>query len=656
MKLSSLILFALYGVAGAETITYDDHIQDLFGSHCSKCHNEDKKKGGLNLMTYTGLMAGGSSGASVVPGNAKDSLLYLTMTHEEEPTMPPKRDKLPKKDLDMVMNFIKQGVKETGSSKALIAKKETMLDLSSGAGETFSGPGAMPKVVHTKQVNLSKRGNSIISLAHSPRSPLVAIGGYEQVLLYNSDNGELMGVWPFKEGTIRDLQFNPNGKVLVASGGQDGASGKIVAWDITKTNRIMEVGKEFETLMAASLSSDLQFFASSAASSSFKIASVTNKEDTEVIKKHTNWLTSISYSPDGILLATGDRDGGLYVWESHSKQRLYSLTAHKSKISKLRWKHDSNLLLSAGEDGEIIIWNMMNGRKLKSWKAHNPGVLSVDISIKGQVATSGRDNLVKIWDANGKLQKTIKGFNDLPLSVKFNHDGSKLLTGDWLGNVKSWNVSDVKEHKSYASFYSSPIKAKPAPAVAKTAAPKPTPKKVVAKPAPKVAEKPKAPVPAKTNMPAKPAPKVVAKSKAPAPAKTNMPAKPAPKVAEKPKAPAPAKTNMPAKPVPKVVGKPKAPAPVKTNMPAKPATKVVTKSKAPAPAKTNMPAKPAPKVATKPKAPTPAKTKEKAVAKKETEKTKTKSPIKATPKPPTVPAKQTQPIQPKKAEGKKTSA
>jgi len=453
MKLSIILLFALSSVAGAETITYDDHVQELFGSHCSKCHNADKKKGDLDLMSYSGLMAGSASGPIVVAGNPKDSMLYLTMTHEEEPTMPPKKDKLPQKDLDLIFKFIQQGVKETSNSKALVAKKEFNLDLSGGLNQKFEGPGVMPKNIVVQTVNLSQRGNAVIALAHSPRSPLVAIGGLEQVVLYNSDNGELQGVWPFQEGYLRDLRFTPNGKVLVASGGQDGALGKIVAWDVENNLRILEIAKEFETLFAASLSSDLKNYASSACSSSFKIGSVSDKNDVEVIKKHTNWLTSISYSPDGILLATGDRDGGIMVWESHSKQRLYSFSNHKNKISKLSWSPDSNLLLSASEDGELMIWNMINGSKLKSWKAHNEGVLSVDISNKGQIATSGRDKLVKLWDSNGKLEQTIKGFEDLPLSVKFNHDGEKLITGDWLGNIKAWDVKDAKELKSFASYF-----------------------------------------------------------------------------------------------------------------------------------------------------------------------------------------------------------
>ena len=39
-------------------------------------------------------------------------------------------------------------------------------------------------------------------------------------------------------------------------------------------------------------------------------------EMVESIKKHTDWIQAISFSPDGVLLATADRNGGLHLWEA----------------------------------------------------------------------------------------------------------------------------------------------------------------------------------------------------------------------------------------------------------------------------------------------------------------------------------------------------
>src|SRR3954453_11739200 len=93
-----LLLFALLTLpayaGAAEKITYDDHVRAIFNSNCVICHNPDKNKAGLNLTTYQGALAGMSNGKIFQPGAPDDSLIYLLVTHQEEPHMPPKSGKL----------------------------------------------------------------------------------------------------------------------------------------------------------------------------------------------------------------------------------------------------------------------------------------------------------------------------------------------------------------------------------------------------------------------------------------------------------------------------------------------------------------------------------------------------------------------------------
>jgi mono/diheme cytochrome c family protein len=55
--------------------TYDNYAGPLFTQKCGACHG-DLASGGLNLLTYTGLMDGGKDGAVIVPGDSVNSLLF----------------------------------------------------------------------------------------------------------------------------------------------------------------------------------------------------------------------------------------------------------------------------------------------------------------------------------------------------------------------------------------------------------------------------------------------------------------------------------------------------------------------------------------------------------------------------------------------------
>ena len=51
------------------------------------------------------------------------------------------------------------------------------------------------------------------------------------------------------------------------------------------------------------------------------------------IKKHTEWITAIEFSPDGALLATGDRNGGLQVWEAATGREVALKILHPHNSS-----------------------------------------------------------------------------------------------------------------------------------------------------------------------------------------------------------------------------------------------------------------------------------------------------------------------------------
>ncbi len=67
----------------------------------------------------------------------------------------------------------------------------------------------------------------------------------------------------------------------------------------------MRNGKSFDSVLGASLRLDL---ATGGSSRLIKLLDTQTGEEAKSIKKHTDWITSISYSPDGVLLAKLDQE------------------------------------------------------------------------------------------------------------------------------------------------------------------------------------------------------------------------------------------------------------------------------------------------------------------------------------------------------------
>src|SRR5207244_13251151 len=94
------------------------------------------------------------------------------------------------------------------------------------------------------------------------------------------------------------------------------------------------------------------------------------------IKKHTDWVYAIEYSPDAVLLATADRNGGVFVWETNTAREYLSLRGHTAAVTDLSWRTDANVLASCSEDATIRLWELENGGKIKTW-GHGAAALAV---------------------------------------------------------------------------------------------------------------------------------------------------------------------------------------------------------------------------------------------------------------------------------------
>src|SRR5205085_2340330 len=68
---------------------FERKIRPLLAQHCYSCHGRGQKKGGLNLDSREGLLAGGESGAVAVPGKPEQSLLVEAVCYDGDIQMPP---------------------------------------------------------------------------------------------------------------------------------------------------------------------------------------------------------------------------------------------------------------------------------------------------------------------------------------------------------------------------------------------------------------------------------------------------------------------------------------------------------------------------------------------------------------------------------------
>lgn len=440
-----LILTRLVSPVLSAPPNYDDHIAPIFENSCNNCHNPDKQKGDLDLSTFSAAMRGGSGGKIGEPGEGASSSIYGVITHTLEPKMPEKGDKIDKKEADLIRAWIDGGLLENKSGKPKKKSKPAFTLKTAPSVGKPDGPPPMPQHLLLEPVVTTHRATVVNDMATSPWAPLLAMAGQHQVLLYHTDTLDLVAVLPFIHGQPEVLSFHPSGKYLLAGGGIGGKSGTTVTWEIESGKTILKAGRDFDSVLAASLRSDLGGVSFGGPGKRVKLWDTANDTELISIKKHTDWVSQLAYSPDGVLLASGGRGGGVYVWEGDTGNEFHSLRGHKDHISGLAWRSDSNLLATSSKDGNVMVWSMNNGKLAKKWLAHPGGVLALDWTRNGQLVTSGRDKKVKIWKADFNLSKELPVFSSMVVEVAFSHDGKRIFCADWAGLVTVWDVETKKQ-------------------------------------------------------------------------------------------------------------------------------------------------------------------------------------------------------------------
>lgn len=436
--LLGLIPLASVGFAADEApakVTYEDHVKPIFRQYCLNCHQQSDKKGGLALDTFGSVVEGGGSGEIVYDdGDADGSRLWQLVNHDDTPVMPPKQDKLPADKLAVIRAWIEGGILENSGSKAK-KKKQNALAFVASTGGKPEGPAAMPETLPLQTPVVTSRAAAITAIAASPWAPLIAVAGQKQIVMYHSETAELLGILPFPEGVPQDLHFSRDGAYLIVGGGEHSVRGLVAIYDVKTGERVASIGDELDTVFGADANDTMTRVAMGGPLKMLRIFDAGSGEKLFDLKKHTDWIYSVAYSPDGVLIASGDRSGGLCVWEAETGRLYLDLTGHKGAIHSVAWRDDSNVLASASEDGTVKLWEMNGGKAIRSFNAHGGGVTSVAFDHQGRVATAGRDNRVRLWDAAGKEIKALANGSEDMLEVAITHDGNRLVYGNWAGSV-----------------------------------------------------------------------------------------------------------------------------------------------------------------------------------------------------------------------------
>lgn len=275
----------------------------------------------------------------------------------------------------------------------------------------------------------------------------LAVGGDGQVLIWNANNAELLQTLEI-EGSVSSLSWSVDNQKLAVATNQK----QLLVFGPTQPPvpgvelvKLQQTNLEFAATQITFDRDNKHIWVTDTdgrlAQWPFAVVGPVRQFN------HGGAVYGVVASRDGKVVVSCSADQTVRVWDTVQGQQRFQMNGHVGAVHALALSPDESFVVSSGADRTLRLWDVVGGRQLKQLITLDTTMYSVDIHAQGQlIAAGGADRKVYLLDiVSGAIVATLEGHTDYIHCVRFSHDGARLISYGYAGELRVWDVAQRKQ-------------------------------------------------------------------------------------------------------------------------------------------------------------------------------------------------------------------
>jgi polar amino acid transport system permease protein len=247
----------------------------------------------------------------------------------------------------------------------------------------------------------------VIEVAFSPDGVLHSVSSDGLVIRWDFDSGEAETALAMEGAPLNDAHVSADGSRL-ATIADDGV---VRTWDLATGQALQAIGPNEDTRLAVTLTADgalvaagdgpnIQVWDAQTGESVVQLAGYWEDEEAqEDWQGHDEEVTSLAFSLDGRILASGSADTTIVFWEVETGQVESQSEGHWATVTTMVFNEQGNAVLSGGRDSTVRTLRVPGGKRTATLQGHLNTVNGVAfVAVPNAVLSASDDGTLRLWE------------------------------------------------------------------------------------------------------------------------------------------------------------------------------------------------------------------------------------------------------------------